>query len=116
MVGFGYDDAVGVTWGDALAGGEDEEVVGVPLAIDPALQEAEIALDALVLPAAGGADVLHLALELEGLGEFEVDQGALGVMAGPVVHGLEQVAGGLGAVLGGPCRFESLTIAGSAGA
>jgi hypothetical protein len=91
--GDGGDDGLRVAGGDLVTRGYDQETVGIPFTIDPALDEAEVAFDFLEFPPALLADFLDLFVEMEGFGEAEVDQNAVGVVFRPAIHDLEQVLG-----------------------
>jgi hypothetical protein len=89
----GGDDGGVVAWDDFLAGGDDQEALGIPFTIDPLLEEAKVAVDLLEFPAALGADFPDLAVEMEEFGEVKINEHAMGVVCGPLVHDFEEMLG-----------------------
>jgi hypothetical protein len=98
----GGDDGVRVAGNDFVARGHDEEGLGVPFAVDPVLEEAEVAFDLLEFPAAFVADFLDLFVEVEGFGETEIDEDTVGIVFRPPIDDLEEVLGVFGAVFFDP--------------
>lgn len=91
-----------------MARWHDEEVLRIPFAVDPTLEEAQVAFDFLEFPAALLADLLDLFVEMEGFGEAEPDKDAMGVVLRPTIHDFEQVLRVLLAVF-----FDPLTVSGT---
>ena len=55
----GADDLVIVGGHYGFPRPDDEEVLGVPVALEPAPEQSQVALDCFKLPAAAGADVFE---------------------------------------------------------
>jgi len=99
-----------------VAWGHDQEGVGVPFAVDPTLEEPQIAFDFLEFPAPLVADFLNLLVQVQGFGEAEVDEHAVGIVLRPLVHDFEQVPGVILSVFFDPLLIGGIGDRGVAGA
>ena len=96
--------------------GHDEESVGIPLAIDPMLEEPQIAFNFLEFPAPLVTDLLNLLVQVQRFGEAEVDEDSVGVVFRPLVHDFEQVPGVILSVFFNPLLIGGIGNRGVAGA